>query len=93
MSGTDENMCNLFSLVTEPALPYGGAGSFEASVIESYEVSEDGLTYVFISGKVKFHEEYGKSQPKAIVYCVDRICKADVSGCVCARYSDAVSSL
>ncbi len=57
---SDEDMFNLMSMVFEPAVRMLSDGSFAPSVIESWEINDDGTIYTFkIRKDVSFHSDRG----------------------------------
>lgn len=89
----DENTANLLSLITEPAIRISVDGKFSAGVIQSWEISEDGLTYTFhIRKNVLFHGDYGSVTADDLIFALEKIKNSDAAQCEYAKYSSVLSS-
>lgn len=89
----DENTANLLSLITEPAIQISADGKFSAGVIQSWDVSEDGLTYTFhIRKNVLFHRDYGSVTADDLIFALEKIKSSDATQCEYAKYSSVLAS-
>ncbi len=89
----DEDLFNIYSLILEPGLRLNTEGKFEACIIEDWEVDDSGCVYTFhIRQGVTFHSGYGTVDADDLLYCLDKIMRAQASDCIYARYKDKVLS-
>lgn len=89
----DEHTANLLSLITEPAIRISADGKFSAGIIQSWDVSEDGLTYTFhIRKNVLFHGDYGSVTADDLIFALEKIKGSDAAQCEYAKYSSVLSS-
>lgn len=89
----DENTANLLSLIFEPAIRISADGKFLPSVIESWEQSDDALSYTFhIRKNVSFHGNYGTVTADDLIFALDKIKNADPNACEYAKYREIAAS-
>lgn len=89
----DEHTANLLSLITEPAIRISADGKFSAGIVQSWDISEDGLTYTFhIRKNVLFHGDYGSVTADDLIFALEKIKGSDAAQCEYAKYSSVLSS-
>lgn len=89
----NEQTQDILSLIFEPAIKLNSIDTPSASVIESWDVSEDGLNYTFhVRQNVYFHENESTVSANDIISALKTIMNADASVCKYSRYKGCVSS-
>lgn len=87
-----EDAENVLSLLFEPAIKLDGDGRFAASVIEKWDVSEDGLTYTFdVRQGVQAHDGSTVTADD-IVFCLQKIVDSGAEECTWSKYKASVLS-
>lgn len=87
----NEQMENVLSLIFEPAVKLDSMDNPAPSVIESWEVDENGEDYIFhIRQNVKFHNSDAVVTSEDIIYALDVIMDSDSSDCRYSAYKGCV---
>lgn len=91
LTAQEENLCNVLSLVVEPAIKIEANGEILPSVIENWTFDAQTMTFTFVIRKnVSFHDGKGTVGADDLLFCIERICSYTEAESPYAKYKYVV---
>ena len=93
LADLNEDIANIFSLIFEPAIKVTADGRFSASVIESWNIEENGTRFVFNVRKGVVAHDGSQITADDIVFTANAIRGLSASVCPYARYAGNITGV